>query len=144
VKSSECFSITNYLANVALSSVQNAYCNGWTCAHYCSCIFVFAPDGTIIYAILNAPGSWQDLAIAAPLYEELLNNTPEGYRILCDTAFPQKTESLQNRILAPVKRGDRLPETPRSFSRLKLLNDQVVSARQAAEWGMHSIQGSFS
>ena len=88
------------------ASIQNAYYNGWTCSHYCSCILAFAPDGTIIYAILNAPGSWHDSAIAGPLYDELLTNTLDGYRILSDTAFPRKSDRLQRRILAPVKRGD--------------------------------------
>ncbi|KNE88809.1 hypothetical protein PSTG_17752 [Puccinia striiformis f. sp. tritici PST-78] len=69
---------------------------------------------------------------------------PPGYRIISDTAFPRKSESLQSRVLAPVKRGDRLPETPRTFSRMKFLNEQLVSARQAAEWGMRALQGSFA
>ncbi|KAI7944016.1 hypothetical protein MJO28_011544 [Puccinia striiformis f. sp. tritici] len=107
-------------------------------------IMAFAPDGTIMYAILNAPGSWHDSAIARPLYDRLLNHTPPGYRIISDTVFPRKSESLQSRILAPVKRGDRLPETPQTFSRMKFLNEQLVSARQAAEWGMRALQGSFA
>ena len=43
-----------------------------------------------------------------------------------------------------MKRGDRVPQDPREYARLKLFNEQLVSARQAAEWGMRSIQGSFS
>ncbi|KAH9449507.1 hypothetical protein Pst134EB_020335 [Puccinia striiformis f. sp. tritici] len=101
--------------------IQNAYYNRWTCSHYCSNILTFAPDGSIIHAILNAPGSWHDSNIASQLYHKLLHNTPEGYR-----------------------RGDQLPTDPVEFARLKLFNDQLVSARQAAEWGMRSIQGSFS
>ncbi|POW02944.1 hypothetical protein PSHT_11895 [Puccinia striiformis] len=114
------------------NKVQNAYYNGWTCSHYCSCILTYAPDGALIHSVLNAPGSWHDSAIAEPLYNKLLYNTPEGYRVISDTAFPRKTDRLRSRILAPVKRGDRLPQTPRSFARLKLLNNQLVSARQAA------------
>ncbi|PLW15589.1 hypothetical protein PCASD_21778 [Puccinia coronata f. sp. avenae] len=87
-------------------AVQNAYYNGWTCSHYCSCNLTFAPDGTIIYSILNAPGSWHDAAIAAPLYNQLVYNTPQGYWILSDTAFPRKAKHMDQRILAPVKRGD--------------------------------------
>ena len=124
--------------------LQNAYYNGWTCNHYCSFILAFAPNRKIIYSILNAPGSWHNSAIAEPLYKQLIENTPAGYRILSDTAFPRKSERLRHRILAPVKRGDRLPESPRSYARLKVLNDQIVSACQAAEWGMRSIQGSFA
>ncbi|KNE92026.1 hypothetical protein PSTG_14559 [Puccinia striiformis f. sp. tritici PST-78] len=102
--------------------VQNAYYNGWTCSHYCSSILAFAPDGTIMFAILNAPGSWHNSIITEPLYDQLLERTPPGY----------------------LKRGDRLPSSPRSYARLKVLNDSLVSARQAAEWGMRSIQGSFA
>ncbi|OAV92037.1 hypothetical protein PTTG_05184 [Puccinia triticina 1-1 BBBD Race 1] len=96
-----------------------------------------------MYAVLNAPASWHDSTIAEPLYEQLLECTPPGYRIISDTAFPQKSERLQQRILAPVKRGDRLPESPEAYARLKLINEQLVLAWQAAEWGMRSIQGSF-
>ncbi|KAA1085829.1 hypothetical protein PGT21_020947 [Puccinia graminis f. sp. tritici] len=108
------------------------------------CILAFAPDGTIMYAILNAPGSWHDSTIAEPLYDQLLERTPPGFRIISDTVFPRKSERLQARILAPAKRGDRLPSDSHDFARLQLLNKQLVSARQAAEWGMRSIQGSFA
>ncbi|KAH9464097.1 hypothetical protein Pst134EB_003634 [Puccinia striiformis f. sp. tritici] len=124
--------------------IQNVYYNGWTCSHYCICILTFAPDGSLIHSVLNAPGSWHDSAIAEPLYDRLLHDTPDGYRLISDTAFPRKTEQLRSRILAPVKRGDRLPQTPRSYAQLKILNDQLVPARQAAEWGMHSLQGLFA
>ena len=42
-----------------------------------------------------------------------------------------------------MKRGDWLPTSPCLYSRLKILKKQLVSAQQAAEWGMRSIQGSF-
>ncbi|OAV89080.1 hypothetical protein PTTG_06036 [Puccinia triticina 1-1 BBBD Race 1] len=92
------------------------------------CVIAFAPNGTIIYAVLNAPGSWHDSAIAVPLYNQLLNHTPKGYRIISDTAFPRNSERLQRQILAPVKRGDWLPGTPRLFLRMKSLNKEVVLA----------------
>ena len=43
-----------------------------------------------------------------------------------------------------MKRGDRVPDSPRAFARQKILNEQLVSACQAAEWGMRAIQGSFA
>jgi hypothetical protein len=38
-----------------------------------SCVLVFAPDGTIPAAVLNAPGSWHDSSIAemGGLYSKL-------------------------------------------------------------------------
>ena len=127
-----------------MNSVKNAYYNSWTCLHYCSCILAFGSDGRIIYLILNAPSSWHDSAIVTPLYQQLLDNTPSGYCILSDTAFPCKYSCLQQQIMALVKQGDWLPASPWSFSQLKVMNDQIVSAWQAAKWGMHSLQGSFS
>ncbi|KAA1082932.1 hypothetical protein PGT21_020714 [Puccinia graminis f. sp. tritici] len=59
--------------------IQNAYYNGWTCSHYCSCILAFASDGTIMHAILNAPGSWHNSTIAEPIYDQLLYHTPPDY-----------------------------------------------------------------
>ena len=126
-----------------IGRLQNAYYNGWTCSHYCSNILTFAPDGTIIHAILNAPGSWHNSNIADCLYAKLLNNTPEGYRIISDTVFPRCTNQLEYRILAPKKKGNRLPTSPHAYACLKKLNKQLVSARQAAEWGMRALQGSF-
>ena len=137
------FSFHSFHRFFCLFSLQNAYYNGWTCAHYCSNILTFAPDGSIIHAILNAPGSWHDSNIADRLYSKLLNNTPDGYRIISDTAFPRCTSRLNYRILVPMKKGDRLPQCPREYARLKILNKQLVSAQQAAEWGMRSLQGLF-
>jgi hypothetical protein len=125
-------------------SLQNAYYNGWTCAHYCSSVLTFAPDGTVIHAILNAPGSWHNLNVAERLYKKLQHNTPHGYRVISDTAFPRVTNRLGYRIVAPAKRGDKLPKDSIQFAHLKVFNEQLVSACQAAEWGMRSIQGSFS
>ncbi|KAA8892538.1 hypothetical protein FN846DRAFT_915360 [Sphaerosporella brunnea] len=44
--------------------LQNAYYNGWCASHFTSNIFVFALDGTLIHATLNAPGSWHDAAVS--------------------------------------------------------------------------------
>jgi DDE superfamily endonuclease len=43
---------------------QSKYYNGWTHGHYVSCIFVFAPDGTITVCALNAPGCLHDSTVA--------------------------------------------------------------------------------
>ena len=97
-----------------------------------------------MHAILNAPGSWHDSNIAERLYRKLVHHTPPGFRIISNTAFPRCTNRLGYRIIAPIKKGDRLPANPREYARLKIFNDQLVSAQQAAEWGMWSLQGSFA
>ncbi|KNE94317.1 hypothetical protein PSTG_12342 [Puccinia striiformis f. sp. tritici PST-78] len=102
----------------------NAYYNGWTCSHYCSNILTFAPDGSIIHAILNAPGS----------------RLPGDQRY----SLPSSYKAARLSDCGPFQVWRLITNRPSQFARLKLCNNQWVSARQAAEWGMRSIQGSFS
>jgi hypothetical protein len=44
--------------------IENAFYNGWKCAHYVGNIFLFAPNGTIPACVINALGSWHDSQIA--------------------------------------------------------------------------------
>ena len=105
---------------------------------------MFAPDGTIINAILIALGSWHNSNIAERVYNKLMFETPPEYQIVSNTAFPRCTNCLDYQIVAPKKKGDQLPESPTAFSWLKVFNNQLVSAWKAAEWGMRSLQGSFA
>lgn len=69
---------------------------------------------------------------------------PRYIYLLADTAFPRVSNALKHRIKAPLKRSDRLPDDPRQALYLRRLSTQITSARQAAEWGMKSLQGCFS
>ena len=107
--------------------IQNAYYNGWKSCCAVSNIIVFAPDGTIIYARLNAPGSWHDSQVARKLYDKNLNErTPEPFRIVGDSAFQNYSKLLT------VGNGETIAE-----------EEQLVSLRQAAEWGMNELQSKF-
>lgn len=44
--------------------IQERYYNGWTHGHYAGNVLVFAPNGCIIYCVLNAPGNMHDSKIA--------------------------------------------------------------------------------
>ena len=37
-------------------------------------------------ANINAPGNNHDSRVARPIYEQLIEETPEGYYLVCDTA----------------------------------------------------------
>ncbi|OWZ06289.1 DDE family endonuclease [Phytophthora megakarya] len=123
-------------------NTQNAYYNGWTCSHYYSSFFAFAPDGSIIFCALNAPGSWHDAAVAQGFYKRLIHRTPGTYFAIADTAFPHKYNSIENRIKTSFKKNSRLPARLQEQGRLDeydevmVDNAELVSARQAAEWGM--------
>ncbi|KAI0370996.1 hypothetical protein BV20DRAFT_943271 [Pilatotrama ljubarskyi] len=123
--------------------IENATYNGWLHDHFITNILSFCPKGTLIHAILNAPGSWHDAKVARELYERLLNHTPPGYYLVADTAFPRTTPDIQQHIRAPVKSDDPLPDDPRERRSFVLMSRQLLSCRQSAEWGMREIQGSF-
>lgn len=139
--------------------IENATYNGWLSEHYISSVIVFSPRGTyqkqlftivthtlqgvIIAANFNAPGSWHDSRVAQPIYEKLRNETPDGFYLVADSAFPRGTIDIEGRIVAPIKTGQRLRGTAVEIEERFLYDRELLSYRQTAEWGMRSIQGSF-
>ena len=47
-----------------VDSIQSVFYNGWTTGHYISNIFVFAPDGTVVSMVINAPGCLHDSTVS--------------------------------------------------------------------------------
>jgi len=99
--------------------------------------------GEIIYACLNAPGSWHDSRVARPLYDMLAEELPVGYYLVSDTAFPQGASRCPGKIRTPLHAGQNLPDDPGELSQVLAFNRQLVSLRQSAEWGMRALQGAF-
>ena len=58
---------------------------------------------------LNVPGSWHDSYVAHPIYKKLCLQTPEGYYLMTNTAFPCGSDKIAGRIKAPMKDGVHLP-----------------------------------
>jgi len=98
---------------------------------------------TIISAVLNAPGSWHDLHVAHPIYEQLHTKVPDNYNLVVDSAFPQGTSLIDGKIQAPIKGNTVVPSDPHELKKLLDFNCQLLSYHQTAEWGMHTMQGSF-
>ena len=69
--------------------LQNAYYNGWKACCNISNVIVWAPDGTIIWARYNCPGSYHDVTVAAPLFNILQDEsrTPIHMQLLGDAGF---------------------------------------------------------
>lgn len=99
--------------------------------------------GVIIGAKINAPGSWHDSRVARGLYEKLRSETPEGYYLVCDTAFPCGTDQIQGKIKAPKKDGTWWPADPELCKTAMATDRQLLSYRQTAEWGNRGLQGCF-
>lgn len=94
-------------------------------------------------AQVNAPGSWHDSYVAHPLYSKLLERTPDGFYLVCDTAFPRGMQQVSGHLKAPLKDGDTAPSNPTLQTQVLAFNCQLLSYRQSTEWGMKQIQGSF-
>ncbi|KAF8584782.1 hypothetical protein K439DRAFT_1646845 [Ramaria rubella] len=122
------------IATVEDHELENASYNGWLHSHACSNVLLFSPQGEVLAAHINAPGSWHDSRITQPIYQQLCDDTDDGYYLVADTAFPRGT---------PVKSGQRLPSDPDEREELLCFNHELLSYRQTAEWGMHALQGSF-
>lgn len=146
--------------------LQNALYNGWLHAHLvtgvlcfgcvvCLCLqflvvllnvlqFVCSVDGTIVWAKLNCPGSWNDGDMSRnfqlKLMDEAINLPDHG--VLADSAFPVAGD-LERRIMSPLKDGeiDRAP--PDLVTGLAAMSAAITSLRQAAEWGMGAVSKVF-
>ena len=125
---------------------QNAYYNGWLADTYCSNIFVFAPDGRIIYQVLNAPGSWHDARIArlGGYFKYLDRHCPDPFYFVADSAFPRPA-ACGGKIMRPRKHGELSNHADNDLENaLDLVTDSAcVRVRQAAEWGMRALQSAF-
>ncbi|KAG8717044.1 hypothetical protein FRC08_008286 [Ceratobasidium sp. 394] len=125
---------------------QSAMYNGWCQAHVVSNFIVFDPKGMIIRATTNAPGSWHDAKVAAvDIYNMLLDETPENFFIIADSAFMSNDEDLAKKIHTPLKQNTIFPGlTDEEVEMEWEYSHAIVTARQAVEWGMRAIQGSFA
>jgi len=99
--------------------------------------------GVIISAVVNCPGSWHDAHVARPIFEQLCTKIPDGFYLVSDTTFPRGTTSIEGKICAPLKSGQRITAEPVAQEYTLAFNRQLLSYRQTAEWGMCTIQGSF-
>ena len=105
---------------------------------------IYPISGTLLHAVLNAPGSWHDAKVARALYELLLgDSTPDSYYLVADTAFPRSTPAIRRCIRTALKSTDRLPANLQERQHLSAVSRQLLSYRQTAEWGMREIRGAF-
>jgi len=127
------------LESAGTTSVQNMYYNGWQHGHFVTCVFVFAPNGTIIAAGVNAPGTMHDSTIAdwSGIYEKLGTCYEKfGGKCVADSAFASSGHPFLIKSAPDPSLQTSNPE------RYELLQ-QATKLRQASEWGMRAFQGSF-
>ena len=130
-----------YLQASRDDGIQEMYYCGYTCDHYVTNLFLFAPDGTICLRVYNAPGSFHDSTLAGlgcpvdayGLIERMYDRY--GVKVAVDSAFAsQQSDSM-------IKSGQSVAFAEGSWH--VLVANEATSLRQTAEWGMRALQGSF-
>ena len=99
--------------------------------------------GEIIASCTNYPGSWHDSQVAQGIYEKLDTETPDGFSLVADSAFPQGYDCIAGKIRVPLKAGEKLPMDAYLRQHMLTYSRAILSYRQTAEWGMREIQGRF-
>lgn len=119
---------------------QARYYNSWKKHVSVANVFGYTPDGCVFYAKINHPGSCADSTIAAGLERLINQKLPRPFAVLADSAFPRS-----ERIKTSYKRGalDNIIDED-ELETIVREHTAVVGVRQAAEWGMRGLQGSFA
>ena len=133
-----------YLQQSGNTEIQACFYNGWMYGHYVTSVFVFCPDRTISIAFFYVPRSVHDSQVAhwGRVYDKLGAVYDEtGGKCTVDSAFgkgnlPFLIKSSQDYLILtmPTCQEQRL-----DLQRKR----QATSMRQAAEWGICTMQSSF-
>lgn len=121
---------------------QNAYYNGYHHDTHVNNVFAFSAKGKIIYASYNFPGSWHDAQVSQQLMLEVREHLGT-YALCVDQGFPRGSD-MEGLFVGPMSRKRRRELSPIVADLLRKRHEAYVSLRQAAEWGMRALQGSFS
>ena len=122
--------------------LQNAAYNGYSHDTCCTNVFAFSPYGKIMYSAYNYPGSWHDSTVAQDLVNIVISRI--GIYALCvDQGFPRSGD-LHGRFVGPMSKKMKRRLSPELAEYLLPLHERYISLRQASEWGMRALQGTFS
>lgn len=121
---------------------QAEYYNGYHGDTMVNNVFLFSPEGLIIYAVFNAPGSWHDSHVAQPLVSVALKKLG-FFKICVDQGFKRGGE-LFDKFVGPISQKRRRGLSPILREQLLELHNKYVSLRQSSEWGMRALQGTFT
>ena len=121
---------------------QAADYNGYYHDTHCNNVFLFGPDGKIYSASINYPGSWHDSQVCQLMIVIVLLLIGL-YKVCVDQGFPRSGE-LFDKFVGPISRRSLRKLSPIVKDLLIERSNIYVSLRQSSEWGMRSLQGSFS
>lgn len=121
--------------------IQNAFYNGYHSDTMVNNVLVFGPDGKVFICCLNFPGSWHDGGITAnilPFLKEKLRDK----KLCVDQGFPRSGDAY-DLLVGPYSARTVQKLNPILRPYLLKLAAVYISLRQASEWGMRGLQGTF-
>ena len=120
---------------------QNAFYCGYDCDTMVNNVFAYGPDGKVFFAAVNFPGSWADGSLTARFLDQMKRRIGT-YKICVDQGFPRSGDAYGTFVGPVTKRAARrLHRDVRNC--LLLISNVHTSLRQASEWGMRGLQGTF-
>jgi hypothetical protein len=120
---------------------QNAFYCGYDWDTMVNNVFAFGPDGKVFFAAINFPGSWADGVLTARFLAHI-RTCIGSYKICVDQGFPQSGDAYGTLVGPLTKRAARrLHRDMRDYH--LCINNIHASLRQASEWGMRGLQGTF-
>ncbi|CAJ1927973.1 unnamed protein product [Cylindrotheca closterium] len=130
------------------AGLQRIFYNAWKADTFVKGVFAFVPDGKIVIAYFNVPGSVHDsqLAYLGNIYGKLKSVYDQcGGIAVGDSAFAACERDYIIKSSANNKDGP--PPNLNFMSEEELhdylVNNQATSLRQTSEWGMRGLQSSF-
>ena len=140
--------VIGFMDGLSLSSqctdernIQNAYYCGYDCDTMVNNVFAYGPDGKVFFCAINFPGSWADGSLTARFLQHIKKRIGD-YKICVDQGFPRSGEA-SGILVGPIPERSARRLHPAMRDQLLKRSNVYTSLRQASEWGMRGLQGSF-
>ena len=120
---------------------QNAYYCGYDCDTMVNNVLVFGPDGKVFFCAINYPGSWADGSLTSRFFNHIQKRIGD-FKICVDQGFPRSGDA-HGILVGPIPERSARQLHCSLRDNLIRLSNVYTSLRQASEWGMRGLQGSF-
>jgi hypothetical protein len=120
---------------------QNAFYCGYDCDTMVNNVFAYGPDGKVFFCAINYPGSWADGSLTVRFLPHILKRIGT-YKICVDQGFPRSGPAW-NVLVGPINQRTARRLHPRMREYVLRVSNVHTSLRQASEWGIRGMQGSF-
>ena len=120
---------------------QNAYYCGYDCDTMVNNVFAYGPDGKVFFAAINFPDSWADGSLTACFLHKMKRRIG-AYKICVDQGFPRSGDAYGTLVGRVTRRAARQLH-PNVCDYLLCISNVHALFRQASEWGVQAMQGTF-